>query len=295
MKIVIDQHSGCCNGVRRAIEQAEKVLQEKGSLYCLGAIVHNDTEISRLSEKGMSIINYKHLENLSNDTVLFRAHGEPPAVYKMAQQNNLTIIDCTCPVVLQLQKKIAATYKSIAPSGGKIIIFGKNGHAEVNGLIGQVNGDAIVIENSSDIKEVLASGALDLTRPVALFSQTTKDPGEYEEIGQIIKKAIEGECGTSAHFSVFNTICKQVSSRHPNLTEFAQGHSVIIFVSGKESSNGKILFQLCKKVNNRTYSIEHLNEIDPKWFKQDDSVGICGATSTPKWQLEEVANYLNTL
>lgn len=295
MRVEIDEHSGCCNGVRRAIEQAEVVLSESGSLYSLGAIVHNDTELGRLRQKGLTIIGYEDLRALQDAVVLFRAHGEPPAVYDIARGNNIKIIDCTCPVVLQLQKRIASKYQEISPMGGQILIFGKNGHAEVNGLIGQVDGNAIVIEKVEDLAGIIREGAIDLSKPIALFSQTTKDPQQFQTLGEHLRKGVQEACGNDTHLSIFNTICRQVSSRHPNLVEFAKGHSVIIFVCGKESSNGKILSQLCKSVNPRTYSVEHHNEIDPQWFSPDDFVGICGATSTPKWQLEEVANYLKNL
>lgn len=295
MRVEIDEHSGCCNGVRRAIEQAEQVLSESGSLYSLGAIVHNDTELGRLRQKGLTIIGYEDLKELQEAVVLFRAHGEPPAVYNIARGNNIKIIDCTCPVVLQLQKRIASKYQEISPMGGQILIFGKSGHAEVNGLIGQVDGNAIVIEKVEDLAGIIRKGAIDLTKPIALFSQTTKDPQQFQALGEHLRAEVTSACGNDSHLSIFNTICRQVSSRHPNLVEFAKGHSVIIFVCGKESSNGKILSQLCKSVNPRTYSVEHHNEIDPQWFRPDDFAGICGATSTPKWQLEEVANYLKNL
>lgn len=287
MRIDIDEHSGCCNGVRRAIEQAERVLKSEGTLYSLGAIVHNDTELERLRQKGLSIIGYDELRQLKDSTVLFRAHGEPPAIYDIAKGNNIAIIDCTCPVVLKLQQRIAATYKELQPRGGQIVIFGKNGHAEVNGLIGQVDGNALVVEKVADMERLLENGEIDLKRPIALFSQTTKDPQQFLKLGELLEGAEE--------LSVFNTICRQVSSRHPNLMEFAKSHSIIIFICGKESSNGKILSQLCKSVNPRTYTVEHHREIDPKWFTPEDNVGICGATSTPKWQLEEVANYLTNI
>lgn len=295
MRVEIDEHSGCCNGVRRAIEQAEVVLSEAGSLYSLGAIVHNDTELGRLRQKGLSIIGYEDLRQLKDAVVLFRAHGEPPAVYDIARGNNIKVIDCTCPVVLQLQKRIAATYQEISAKGGQIIIFGKNGHAEVNGLIGQVQGNALVLEKVEQLHSAISDRRIDLTKPIALFSQTTKDPQQFQQLGELLRSAVLEACGNDSQLSIFNTICRQVSSRHPNLTAFAKSHSIIIFVCGKESSNGKILSQLCRSVNPRTYSVEHHDGIDPEWFREDDFVGICGATSTPKWQLEEVANYLKNL
>lgn len=295
MRVEIDQHSGCCNGVRRAIEQAENVLAQRGNLFSLGAIVHNDTEMDRLHQRGLSTIGYEDLKRLKDTVVLFRAHGEPPAVYNIAKENNITVVDCTCPVVLQLQKRIAATYMEISPYGGSVLIFGKKGHAEVNGLIGQVDGNAVVVERVEGIEKALHENNIDLTRPIALFSQTTKDPIQFERLGDILRGKVLQACGNDSHLSIFNTICRQVSSRHPNLVEFAKSHTIIIFVCGKESSNGKILSELCRSVNPRTYSVEHHDEIDPQWFDSEDFAGICGATSTPKWQLEEVANYLKNI
>lgn len=295
MKVEIDSKSGCCHGVLRAIEQARKELSEKGSLFSLGAIVHNGTELERLAGQGLKIIDYDTFGKLKDETVLIRAHGEPPSTYSLAKANNLHLIDCTCPVVLKLQKKIASTFLSIKPKGGQIIIFGKKGHAEVNGLIGQVDGNALVIENSGDIKAAISEKAIDPLLPIAVFSQTTKGIAEYDEICNAVKEEVANAGGDSSSIMFFNTICGQVSSRNPHLKEFAKSHSVIIFVSGKESSNGKILFQLCRSINLRSYMIEHTSEIDPKWFSDEDNVGICGATSTPKWQLDEVLKFLLTL
>lgn len=292
MKVCIDDKSGCCHGVVRAIEQAEKQLLEEGSLFSLGAIVHNGTELSRLKGKGLKIIDYKEFESLHDCTVLFRAHGEPPAIYSLSERNNLKIIDCTCPVVLKLQQKIAQTYRDGKERGVQIVIFGKNGHAEVNGLIGQVNSDATVVENNNDFDRAISSGLLNLSMPIALFSQTTKDPAMYESLAGHIISEIRKRGIDDTNITVFNTICSQVSSRHPHLREFSEKHSVIIFVSGKESSNGKVLYELCKKVNPRTYMIENCREISKEWFEENDSVGVCGATSTPKWQIEEVARYI---
>lgn len=295
MIVEIDQHSGCCHGVKRAIEQAEMVLKEKGCLYSLGAIVHNSTELDRLSQKGLKIVGYEDLNYLKNTTVLFRAHGEPPSIYNIAREKNIDIIDCTCPVVLKLQKKIASTYQTIAPAGGQIIIFGKRGHAEVNGLIGQVDGDAIVIEKVEDIFALLGNNTINTSKPIALFSQTTKDSEEFIKLGNILKEAVITKGGDSSNIQIYNTICKQVSSRYSNLTHFASKHSVIVFVCGRESSNGRILTQLCQRANPRTYQIEDKKEIDTRWFKPNDTIGICGATSTPEWQLEEIATFIKEL
>lgn len=295
MKIEIDPESGCCHGVLRAIEQAERQLSERGSLFSLGAIVHNGTELDRLAGKGLKIIDYDTFDTLHDEKVLIRAHGEPPSIYKTAEEHGLHLIDCTCAVVLKLQKKIASTYKLLSPEQGQIVIFGKRGHAEVNGLIGQVEGNALVIENKDDLSEAIRNKKINLHRPIAIFSQTTKDTLEYNIICNTLREEIIRQNGNDATLSVFDTICRQVSSRHPHLIEFSKSHSIIIFVSGKESSNGKILYSLCKDSNPRSYMIESTDEIRKEWFVKEDFVGICGATSTPLWQLEEVSNFLLTL
>lgn len=275
IEVEIDNNSGFCYGVIRAVEQAENYLKFSPKLYSLGDIVHNSLELKRLSEKGLEIIGNKEFEQLHNEVILIRAHGEPPQTYEKAHSNNMQIIDCTCPVVLKLQERIKNTYSEIKDEGGQIVIFGKKGHAEVNGLVGQTDGDAIIIERIEDLDQ------LDFSRPIALFSQTTKDPKEYQEIADYLTS--KGEA-----VKVHNTICRQVASRHDSLVEFAQKHSVILFVCGKESSNGKVLYNLCKSTNPRSYHLEDKSQIDFSWFKEGDKVGICGATSTPKWQLDEI-------
>lgn len=295
MEINIDPNSGCCNGVIRAIEQVEKYLAHNPSLYSLGAIVHNEAEIDRLSKKGLKITTGEEFQILKNTTVLVRAHGEPPATYEIAKKNHITIIDCTCPVVLKLQRKIAETYEQIHKNSGQVIIFGENGHAEVNGLVGQIGGNALIIESKNDLDELITSYQINLTNPIAIFSQTTKDPNHYYSLCEHLKSQIIAKIGNASSLSIFDSICRQVSSRYPNLIEFAKNHSIIIFVSGKESSNGKALFQLCKTNNPRSQMIGHHTELDPSWFSPDDTVGICGATSTPKWQLEEVAEAIRRL
>lgn len=278
--IETDQRSGFCNGVVRAIDQAETYLKNHHHLFSLGDIVHNSLELERLKKRGLEIIDISDVKNLNNDVLLIRAHGEPPATYAIAERNGLELIDCTCPVVLKLQERVRRTYEEIAAINGQVVIFGKRGHAEVNGLVGQTGGSAIVVDSIES-----AAALIDFSRPVALFSQTTKDPVEY----QVIADFIRNRC---SNVEVYDTICRQVANRHSALTEFAQSHSVIIFVSGKESSNGKVLFDLCKGVNNRSYWLENPSEADLSWFKDGDSIGICGATSTPKWQLEEIFVYL---
>jgi 4-hydroxy-3-methylbut-2-enyl diphosphate reductase len=289
ISIDIDTHSGFCYGVVRAIEQAEKYLEKSSELHSLGSIVHNNTEISRLKEKGLKTIDYKQMSAMKDSVVFIRAHGEPPSSYRLAEENNLKIIDCTCPVVLKLQERVKNNYRDLKTINGQLVIFGKVGHAEVNGLVGQVDGDATVIETIDDIER------LDFSRPIYIFSQTTKDPEIYKQVCNAIRSRIVDQNGPVDKFKIFNTTCGQVSSRHPRLKEFSKEHSIIIFVSGRESSNGKILFDVCLKENSRSYKIETTEEIELSWFKEGDSVGICGATSTPKWLLEDVAHYLRQL
>lgn len=286
MKITIDSKSGCCPGVKRALKEAESILDDNKELYCLGAIVHNNTELSRLAAKGLKIISYQELSDLKSSNVLIRAHGEPPSTYQLAVKNGLNIIDCTCPVVLQLQKKIRSTYNRLLNEGGQIIIFGKHGHAEVNGLVGQTDSKAIVVENIGEIDSNINSGTIDVSKHTAIFSQTTKDPDEYKKVINYLSKMVET-------LDVYDTICTQVTSRHKHLIAFASQHSIIFFVSGKESSNGKLLFELCKSVNKNTYLISSSSDIDLSLIKGDDTIGICGATSTPKWQLEAINKYLS--
>ena len=286
LNIEIDEGSGFCYGVIRAVEKAEMQLKESGTLYSLGAIVHNNSELERLGKIGLEVIDSTQMQNLSDTTVLIRAHGEPPTTYKLAEKNNISLIDCTCPVVLKLQDRIRDTYSKV---GGQIVIFGKIGHAEVNGLVGQTNGNAIVVDSVDSLK------AIDFTKPVQIFSQTTKDPKEYDEICNAIRERILASGSSLENLTVHNTICRQVAQRHSNLVAFAHKHSVIVFISGKESSNGKVLYELCKSVNPRSYHIQTVDQIDPAWFVEGDSVGICGATSTPKWQLDGVAKKLQEL
>ena len=282
LTIEIDSRSGFCHGVVRAVEQAENYLQYSPRLYSLGAIVHNSAELERLQKKGLEILSITDVEQLHDDVILVRAHGEPPETYELARRNNLQVIDCTCPVVLKLQERVRDTWARLKESGGQVVIFGKKGHAEVNGLVGQTGGAAIVI---SSLEEATA---LDYTRPIALFSQTTKDPDEFHRIADFIRSR-------QPDAEVYDTICRQVAQRHKSLVEFAESHSVILFVTGRESSNGKVLFELCRSVNPRTWRLENASQIDPAWLRDGDSVGICGATSTPKWQLEEIFIYLQRL
>lgn len=288
IQVEIEKHSGFCGGVIRAIGRAEKFLEESPGriLYSLGDIVHNEAELRRLGEKGLVTVDKDGLMNIpdpSSETLLIRAHGEPPQTYSLAQKLGLTVIDCTCPVVLKLQKSIREAYERVKPAGGQIVIFGKIGHAEVLGLLGQVSGDAVVIENMPMLLSALEDGSIRTDKPLEIFSQTTKSPVEYSEIC----KVLESCPGTG--LQVHNTICSQVASRHEELADFALRHDVIVFVSGVSSSNGKVLFDLCKSRNQRTYHISDPSELEPEWFSDGDKVGVCGATSTPGWLLEQVA------
>jgi 4-hydroxy-3-methylbut-2-enyl diphosphate reductase len=287
LNVEIDPGSGFCGGVIRAITRSEDFLSQEGRLYSLGAIVHNDAELGRLQKQGLITVN--SLEEVpKGGTVLIRAHGEPPSTYESAQKRNLTVIDCSCPVVLQLQRRIRDAYIRLHQDGvhGQIIIFGRVGHAEVLGLLGQVDGDALVVENPQMLEE--AMGKLDFTEPMEIFSQTTKSPLEYKEICDML-------LARGARLTVNDTICAQVASRHEKLVSFARTHDIILFVSGKSSSNGKVLSDLCRSVNPHTYLINSPAEIEAGWFQSGQSVGICGATSTPKWLLEQVAVTVRSL
>lgn len=288
IQVEIEKHSGFCGGVIRAIGRAEKFLEESPgrTLYSLGDIVHNEAELRRLGEKGLITVDKDGLMNIpdpSSETLLIRAHGEPPQTYSLAQKLGLTVIDCTCPVVLKLQKSIREAYERVKPAGGQIVIFGKIGHAEVLGLLGQVSGDVVVIENMPMLLSALEDGSIRTDKPLEIFSQTTKSPVEYSEICKVLESC------PGAGLQVHNTICSQVASRHEELADFALRHDVIVFVSGVSSSNGKVLFDLCKSRNQRTYHISDPSELEPEWFSDGDKVGVCGATSTPGWLLEQVA------
>lgn len=288
LQVEIEKHSGFCGGVIRAIGRAEKFIEESPGriLYSLGDIVHNEAELRRLGEKGLITVDKDGLMNIpdpSSETLLIRAHGEPPQTYSLAQKLGLTVIDCTCPVVLKLQKSIREAYERVKPAGGQIVIFGKIGHAEVLGLLGQVSGDAVVIENMPMLLSALEDGSIRTDKPLEIFSQTTKSPVEYSEICKVLESC------PGAGLQVHNTICSQVASRHEELADFALRHDVIVFVSGVSSSNGKVLFDLCKSRNQRTYHISDPSELEPEWFSDGDKVGVCGATSTPGWLLEQVA------
>ena len=271
-KVEIDTNSGFCNGVVRAIQAAEKELEKGEQLYCLGDIVHNSNEVERLRAKGLITINHDELRQLRNAKVLLRAHGEPPETYRIAQENNIEIIDATCPVVLQLQRKIKKSYDTRTNNSDQILIYGKVGHAEVNGLVGQTNGEAIVLETSNDLDKV------DFTHPITLYSQTTKSVQHFAEMVQIIEERTGGN-----NFEWHDTICRQVANRIPNIREFARTHDLVLFVCGKKSSNGKVLFEECRSVNAHTHLVSDIDELNPAWLEGKNNIGICGATSTPRW------------
>lgn len=280
-KIEIDSGSGFCFGVTTAIRKAEEELERTGVLYCLGDIVHNAGEVERLRQKGLITVNHEEFGKLHDVKVLLRAHGEPPSTYETARRNNIEIIDATCPVVLQLQKRIKQAYSGSNETKEDeplIVIYGKPGHAEVNGLVGQTRGAAVVIQDKSDLD------SLDLDRDIRLYSQTTKSIEGFQEIVAEIEKR-----KTRGSFQWFDTICRQVANRMPKIREFASSHDVILFVSGAKSSNGRVLYAQCKDVNPRTYLITDETELDPEWLKDAETIGICGATSTPRWLMQKVA------
>ena len=287
MDVTIDQKSGFCFGVVYAIEMAEEILKKDHKLYCLGDIVHNNKEVERLNNLGLEIINHQQLESLNNCKVLIRAHGEPPSTYEIALKNDIELLDASCPVVLKLQHQIKEGYEQIKNINGQVIIFGKEGHAEVTGLVGQTDGKAIIVTNEEDLDKV------DFDKPIYIYSQTTKSPAAFQNIINNIKDKLNSE-GKSDElkFVVHDTLCRQVSGREPQLKQFSIDNDVIIFVSGTKSSNGKMLYSSCKEENNQSYFISDVNEIKEDWFDDISSVGICGATSTPRWLMEEVAEFI---
>ena len=286
LNIEIDNGSGFCFGVTTAIQKAEEELARGNKLYCLGDIVHNGMECERLREMGLITINHDEMAQLHDAKVLLRAHGEPPETYELARQNNIEIIDATCPVVLQLQKRIKRQYDSnnqpespsqSVKSAAQIVIFGKKGHAEVLGLVGQTHSNAIVIEHFDEVSQ------LDFSRDIYLYSQTTKSLDEFHRIIEYIQEHIS----PNATFKSFDTICRSVANRMPNISQFASRHDLILFVCGRKSSNGKVLFEECRRINPNTHLIEGPAEINPQWLEDIKTVGICGATSTPKWLMEQ--------
>lgn len=275
--IEIDNDSGFCFGVVTAIQKAEEELNKSGHLYCLGDIVHNSNEVERLMRKGLVTITHDEFRRLHNVKVLLRAHGEPPETYATAKRNGIEIIDATCPVVLRLQRRIHATYTQAKDNKPQIVIYGKKGHAEVNGLVGQTEGQAIVVEDLSELDKI------DYSRPICLYSQTTKSLNGFKSMVSEISKRKEGQ-----NFKSYDTICRQVANRIPKIRQFARRHDVILFVCGSKSSNGKILFAECHQANPLSYQISSPEDINPLWISDKQTIGICGATSTPRWLMEQV-------
>ncbi len=283
MKVEIDHKSGFCFGVVNAIKKAEETLDQGEKLYCLGDIVHNGMEIKRLEALGLVTIDREQYLNLKNCRVLLRAHGEPPSTYEHAQANNIELIDATCPVVLKLQQRVKKAYEQMEAEDGQIILFGKKGHAEVTGLNGQTNNQSIIIEDEDDLKQV------DPDKPAFLFSQTTKSIDQFQQLAQKLQE------NAKQPLTVKDTICRQVANRVPRVKEFASQHDILIFVGGKKSSNARFLFDVCKQTNPDSYFISNLAELDENWFQNKQSAGICGATSTPQWLMEQVAERIKAL
>jgi 4-hydroxy-3-methylbut-2-enyl diphosphate reductase len=291
MKVTIDSESGFCFGVVFAIQMAEAELDVSGNLYCLGDIVHNNMEVERLTKKGLKIINHEQLKDLHDCKVLIRAHGEPPETYQTAINNNIELIDASCPVVLKLQNRVRTSFDDVKKHNGQVVIYGETGHAEVNGLVGQTNGEAIILTGEHDLHKI------DFTRPIYLFSQTTKSTEGFRQMRQLIENKVRENKGVleAEDFIANDTICRQVSNREPQLEKFAADHDIIVFVSGKKSSNGKALYGVCKNINPKTYFISEVSEVQLDWFDGAESVGICGATSTPMWLMQDVAAYLELM
>ncbi len=282
MKVEIDKRSGFCFGVIKAIKSAETELKYSDKLYCLGDIVHNGMEVERLEKSGLQSITREEYFRMKDCKVLIRAHGEPPETYQHARENNIELIDATCPVVLTLQEKIKGSWEKNQGSNGQVVIYGKKGHAEIIGLDGQIGNQAIVLESIDDTSRI------DFSRPVSLYSQTTKRVEDFYAIAEKIKSNMK----PGVPVEVKDSICRQVSNRVPHLKQFVKNFDLILFVAGHKSSNGLYLFTICKEENPRTFHISRTDEIDPSWFTNVESVGICGATSTPNWLMEEVADWV---
>lgn len=288
MNVEIDENSGYCFGVEFAIQMAEDEMAEGQELYCLGDIVHNSMEVERLYNKGLRTITREDLRNLKDCKVLIRAHGEPPETYQMAIENNIELVDASCPVVLKLQNRVKNAFDLVKKKQGQLVIYGKPGHAEVIGLTGQTSNEAIIVTGEEDLHKI------DFNRPVTLFSQTTKSTKGFYKLKQLIEERIEhgDKLSIETDFSANDSICRQVSNREPHMEKFAQKHNVILFVAGRKSSNGKALYNVCLSHNSRSYFIESEREIDMSWLQPDDSIGICGATSTPTWLMQQVADHI---
>jgi 4-hydroxy-3-methylbut-2-enyl diphosphate reductase len=285
LHVEIDDKSGFCFGVVRAITKAEEELGNNSPIYSLGDIVHNDLEVERLSKEGMRTIDHGHLDKMKEGTVFFRAHGEPPESYHKIKEKGLKLIDATCPVVLKLQQKVRAAYHEMKEKNGQIAIYGKIGHAEVKGLSGQTNHEAIIMEKEEDVR------LLDPSKPVVLFSQTTKSPEVFKNIAEAIQRRALGD----VEVRINDTNCRQVSNRAPHLKDFSRKHDVIIFVGGAKSSNARSLYETCITINPRTHFISSPEDLQTMWFNpRPKSIGVCGATSTPAWLMETVADKIRT-
>jgi 4-hydroxy-3-methylbut-2-enyl diphosphate reductase len=283
MTIEIDKHAGFCFGVRRAVEMAEKALAMEGMLYCLGDLVHNEKELERLHKLGLKTIDHETFKTLRNCRVLIRAHGEPPETYHIAKQNNIELIGATCPVVLKLQNKVEKAYLEMTEKEGQVLIFGKKDHAEVIGLNGQTGYNAIIIEKDEDLNNI------DFTKPIHLFAQTTKDKHDYALLIEKIKKVVAERGASVNEVKCTQSVCNHVSGRVPHLQEFCNRFNIVLFVSSPKSSNGRVLYEECRLINKNTHFITGYEDIKPEWFNKIDSVGITGATSTPVWLMEQVA------
>jgi 4-hydroxy-3-methylbut-2-enyl diphosphate reductase len=291
MVVEIDEKSGFCFGVQNAVEIAEKALLKGEKVFSLGPIVHNDREVERLSALGLVSIDHDKFRKLRDCKVLIRAHGEPPETYIEAEKNNITIIEATCPIVKKLQSRIKETWEEIRAHQGQIVIFGKPGHAEVVGLMGQTLNEGILVSNPEDLEKI------DVTKPVWLFAQTTMSIRDYDNFASLIRAGMKekGIVDPEKLLHVSKTICGQVSNREPHLKAFAKKHDIVIFVSGRESSNGKMLYSVCRNINPETYFVSSIDEINRTWFEGKNSAGICGATSTPKWLIEKVRDFVATI
>ena len=284
MRVEIDEHSGFCFGVVRAINEAEGALKS-GSVASLGDIVHNRIEVQRLEKLGLHTISHEQIPSIAGKRMLIRAHGEPPKTYALAKEYGIEVLDATCPVVAALQRKVKEAYNKMQEVGGSVVILGKRGHAEVVGLTGQVEEKAIVIERAEDLEQI------DFSHPIYFLSQTTQSIALFKELADQMRRRLE----TEEMLTVDDTICRRVSSREEHLREFAQQHDVVIFVCGRKSSNGKVLYDICHQANERSYNIEEASELQAEWLEGVESVGICGATSTPKWLMEEIADTVSSI
>ena len=284
MNVIIDDNSGFCFGVVRAIGEAESALQSVGEVYCLGDIVHNRVEVQRLEQLGLHTVSHEDMERLGGRTLLIRAHGEPPRTYRKAEELGITIIDATCPVVARLQRRVSEAYSKMQEVGGSVVLLGKRGHAEVIGLTGQVNDDVTVIEGEADLN------LIDFSRPIYFLSQTTQSIGLFNQLAEEIKSRAEG-----VEVTIDDTICRRVAGREALLADFSRSVDVVVFVCGRKSSNGRVLYEVCRSANPRCYNIEEGSELESAWFEGAERVGICGATSTPRWLMEQVAEEVKRL